>query len=237
MIPARKADSFRLDNKTAVIIGAASGIGRAIAEIFASGGAAVHVVDIDGEKARAVAQEISACAYACDATDESLVSGIFDAIAARSPIDVLVNSVGVAHVGTLESTGPEDFDRIFRVNVKSYYNAMRAAVAHMKGRGGVILNIASIAASAGLKDRFAYSMSKGAVLAMTYSVAKDYLADKIRCNSISPARVHAVRRRICAAKLSRPRARSVRHAGRFAADWKNGRAGGGRRAGSVSLFG
>jgi NAD(P)-dependent dehydrogenase (short-subunit alcohol dehydrogenase family) len=127
----------------------------------------------------------------CDVTNEAQVKASVESVVQEwSTIDILVNSVGVAHVGTLETTSPEDFDRIFRVNVKSYYNSMRAAVAHMKGRGGVILNIASIAASAGLKDRFAYSMSKGAVLAMTYSLAKDYLADRIRCNSISPARVH-----------------------------------------------
>jgi NAD(P)-dependent dehydrogenase (short-subunit alcohol dehydrogenase family) len=106
-------------------------------------------------------------------------------------IHILVNSVGMAHVGTLESTSPQDLDLIFRVNVRSYYNSMHATIGHMKlNGGGVILNIASTAASAGLKDRFAYSMSKGAVVAMTYSVAKDYLEYKIRCNCISPARVH-----------------------------------------------
>ena len=82
----------------------------------------------------------------------------------------------MAYVGTLEATSPQDLDLIFRVNVRSYYNSMYASIGHMKlNGGGVILNIASIAASAGLKDHFAYSMSKGAVVAMTYSVAKDYL--------------------------------------------------------------
>jgi NAD(P)-dependent dehydrogenase (short-subunit alcohol dehydrogenase family) len=99
----------------------------------------------------------------------------------------------MAHVGTLESTSPRDLDLIFRVNVRSYYNSMRAAIGHMKVNGcEVILNIASIAASAGQKDGFAYSMSKGAVVAMTYSVTKDYLGYKIRCNCISPARVHTL---------------------------------------------
>jgi 2-keto-3-deoxy-L-fuconate dehydrogenase len=176
--------AFRLDDKTAVVTGGASGIGQAIAETFAAAGAAVHVIDVN------LASNAKATAHVCDATDASRVEQVFNAIAADAPPDILVNSVGVAHVGTIETTSPQDFDRIFRVNVMSYYNCMRAAVPHMKNRGGVILNLASIAASAGLNDRFAYSMSKGAVLAMTYSVAKDYLPYKIRCNSISPARVH-----------------------------------------------
>jgi NAD(P)-dependent dehydrogenase (short-subunit alcohol dehydrogenase family) len=103
----------------------------------------------------------------------------------------LVNNAGIAHIGKLEGTSESDFDRIFRVNVKGVYNCMFASIGHMKANGGgAILNLASIAASSGLADRFAYSMSKGAIVSMTYSVAKDYLADKIRCNCISPARVH-----------------------------------------------
>jgi 2-keto-3-deoxy-L-fuconate dehydrogenase len=102
-----------------------------------------------------------------------------------------VNCAGIAHVGNLESTTEADFDRIFRVNVKGMYNCMHACVGHMKANGGgVVLNMASVAASSGVADRFAYSMSKGAVVSMTYSVAKDYLAYKIRCNCISPARIH-----------------------------------------------
>jgi NAD(P)-dependent dehydrogenase (short-subunit alcohol dehydrogenase family) len=102
-----------------------------------------------------------------------------------------VNNAGVSHIGTVESTTEGDFDRLVRVNVKGFYNCMRAIVPHMRDNGGgVILNMASIAGSAGLADRFAYSMTKGAVIAMTYSVARDYLAHNIRCNCISPARVH-----------------------------------------------
>jgi 2-keto-3-deoxy-L-fuconate dehydrogenase len=106
-------------------------------------------------------------------------------------VHILVNNAGIAHIGKLENTTEGDFDRVFCVNVKGLYNCMRAAVEHMKAQGGgVILNMASIAAWVGLADRFAYSMSKGAVVAMTNSVARDYLAHNIRCNSISPARVH-----------------------------------------------
>ena len=159
-------------------------------------GACVHVLDIDPANAQNTVDRITAsggqaAGYFCDAADESAVADVVKKIADDGRIHILVNSVGMAHVGTLESTSPQDFDRIFRVNVRSYYNSMRATIGHMKANGGgVILNIASIAASAGLKDRFAYSMSKGAVVAMTYSVAKDYLEYKIRCNCISPARVH-----------------------------------------------
>lgn len=109
----------------------------------------------------------------------------------RERIHILVNNAGVSHIGTVETTPETDFDRLVRVNIKGFYNCMQAVVPHMRERGGgVILNMASIAGSAGLADRFGYSMTKGAVIAMTYSVARDYLAHNIRCNCISPARVH-----------------------------------------------
>ena len=192
---ARK-NSFRLDGKAAVVTGGASGIGRAIAHRFAMAGASVHIVDVDQAEAEATANEISeargrAQAFACDVSDQQKVKNVFQHIHAIEPIRILVNNAGIAHIGTLESTNEVDFDRIFRVNVKGFYNCMLASVGPMKENGGgVILNLASIAASVGLAERFAYSTSKGAVVAMTYSVAKDYLAHNIRCNCISPARVH-----------------------------------------------
>jgi NAD(P)-dependent dehydrogenase (short-subunit alcohol dehydrogenase family) len=119
------------------------------------------------------------------------VNARFEELFLQRRVDILVNNAGVSHIGTVENTTEEDFDRIVQVNVKGFYNCMHAVVGQMKGSGGgVILNMASIAGSAGLADRFAYSMSKGAVIAMTYSVARDYLAHNIRCNCISPARVH-----------------------------------------------
>jgi len=119
------------------------------------------------------------------------VKTVFQGICGRDRVHILVNNAGISHIGTVESTTGEDFDRILRINVKGFYHCMQAVVGHMKDSdGGVILNMASIAGSAGLPDRFAYSMSKGAVIAMTYSVARDYLAHNIRCNCISPARVH-----------------------------------------------
>ena len=178
-----------------MITGGGSGIGRAIVRRFAASGAAVHILDLDAKAAASVADEVisaggSALSSSADVTDQNKVKTAFAAILEKQPIDILVNNAGVSHVGTLESTSEQDFDRIFRVNVKGFYNCAQAAITHMKARGGVILNMASIAGSAGLADRFAYSVSKGAVVAMTFSIARDYMAHNIRCNCISPARVH-----------------------------------------------
>jgi NAD(P)-dependent dehydrogenase (short-subunit alcohol dehydrogenase family) len=124
-------------------------------------------------------------------TKRSDVERAFQTVATQlAPVDILVNSAGIAHVGTVEQTSEEDLDRLYAVNVKGVYHCMRAAVPVMKGRGGVILNIASVVSSTGVPDRFAYSMTKGAVLTMTYSVARDYVTHNIRCNAISPGRVH-----------------------------------------------
>jgi 2-keto-3-deoxy-L-fuconate dehydrogenase len=191
-----EAQPFRLDGKTAVVTGGGSGIGEAIALRFGASGTKVCVVDIHREPAEAVAQKIiaaggQAAAYECDVTNQPQVAETIQAIVSRGRIDILVNNAGISHVGSLESTSEEEFDRIYRVNVKGVYNCLHATIGHMRVQGGgVILNMASIAATAALADRFAYSMSKGAVVSMTLSVAKDYLQNNIRCNCISPARVH-----------------------------------------------
>lgn len=189
--------SFRLDNRRAVITGAASGIGKAIATTFASAGAQVVLLDLNADKAAEAAREISptATSQACDVSDESSVTAAFERIAAEGPqsgpVDILVNSAGIAHIGTIETTSSDDLTRLFNVNVRGTYLCMKAAIAQMKPRqSGAIVNLASIAATSGLPDRFAYSMTKGAVLSMTLSVARDFIASKIRCNCISPARVH-----------------------------------------------
>jgi 2-keto-3-deoxy-L-fuconate dehydrogenase len=185
-----------LTNKNAVVTGAGSGIGKAVALVLARQGAHVTIMDINESEAGAVVKEIEAAggkaaAVAADVSDQGKVSAAFAGLAA---LDILVNSAGVSHIGTAESTSEADFDRLYKVNVKGVYNCLHAAIPVMKkqggARGGVIINVCSIAATVGIPDRFAYSMTKGAVYSMTLSVAKDYLKDGIRCNCISPARVH-----------------------------------------------
>ena len=183
-----------LANKVAVVTGGASGIGQAIAVLFAERGAHVAVLDVSASEetmARISAAHGTGMHHTCDVTNQAEVDAAFAAVATRwRQPDILVNSAGVAHVGTVEQTSEEDFDRVYAVNVKGVYNCLRAGVAAMKDRGGAILNMASVASTIGIPDRFAYSMSKGAVLTMTYSVARDYVHHKIRCNCIAPGRVH-----------------------------------------------
>ncbi len=184
---------FHLHNKTAAVTGSASGIGKAIAELFARRGATVHLLDRDADGIEKIAETLravgcSAHAHACDVADFASVQAVFSNI---GPLHILVNNAGVAHIGTAENTGPEDFERVFSVNVRGVYHCLHAAIPKIReAGGGAILNMASVVAWVGLPDRFAYTMSKGAVAAMTLSVAKDFLKDNIRCNSISPARVH-----------------------------------------------
>ncbi len=184
---------FSLTSKSAVITGAGSGIGKAIAILFAKQGATVHIIEFNLDAAEKVVLEINALggvaiAHQCDVSNQQLMAQVFDEIGA---FDILVNNAGIAHVGNVENTNADDFEKIFRVNVQGAYNAIHCAIPLMKkNTKGVILNLASIAAIVGLPDRFAYSMSKGAIYAMTLSVARDYLSENIRCNSISPARVH-----------------------------------------------
>jgi 2-keto-3-deoxy-L-fuconate dehydrogenase len=186
---------FRLDNKTAIITGGGSGIGKAIAIAFAQQGATVHILDMDEKGATAVAGEITgsggkASFHKCDVSKQEQVKEIISNISGQGPINILINNAGISHIGTAESTVEADFDKLTSVNVKGVYNCLHATLPHMKKTGGVIVNMASVASSVGIPDRFVYSMTKGAVVGMTLSVAKDYLAHNIRCNCISPARVH-----------------------------------------------
>ncbi|EDM37214.1 oxidoreductase [Pedobacter sp. BAL39] len=184
---------FSLKGKSAIITGGGSGIGKAISTLFARQGATVHIIELNAEAAAQTVSEIegeggTAKAYSCDVSNQEAVVKIFNEI---GTIDILVNNAGIAHVGKADTTSEEDFMKVFNVNVLGAYNCLYAAIpALKKSSTAVILNMASIAANVGITDRFAYSMSKGAIYAMTLSVARDYLADGIRCNSISPARVH-----------------------------------------------
>ena len=184
---------FDLKNKVAVITGGGSGIGKAISILFARQGAQVHIVELNINSAQETIDEINnfggeAFAHACNVANQEEVKNIFNTF---TKVDILINNAGIAHVGNLENTTEADFDKIFSVNVKGVYNCLYACVPIMKANGrGVVLNMASIASLVGIPDRFAYSMSKGAVKAITQSVARDYVKENIRCNCISPARVH-----------------------------------------------
>lgn len=184
---------FKLTNKKAVISGGGSGIGRAISVLFATQGAQVHILELTHESAADTVTEIReagnlATVHICDVSHQPAVHEVFKQI---GPHDILVNNAGIAHIGKAHTTSEADFDRVVSVNIKGVYNCLHAALPLMQENGGgAIINMASIAAFCGLADRFVYSAAKGAVAAMTLSVAKDYIADKIRCNSISPARVH-----------------------------------------------
>lgn len=184
---------FSLQNKKAVITGGGSGIGRAIATLFAKQGAEIHIIDLTIESAQEAVADIQQLggkvfSYACNVASQKEVVETFEKI---GNIHILINNAGIAHVGKVDTTPETDFDRVMDVNVKGVYNCLYAAIPQFRlSNGGVILNMASIASWVGIQDRFAYSTAKGAVMAMTLSVARDYIDEGIRCNSISPARVH-----------------------------------------------
>lgn len=186
---------FDLTNKKAIVTGGGSGIGKAIAINLAGQGATVHILEMNLENALQTVEEIknlggNAAAYQCNVVNQQNVVNVINSIAENAAIDILINNAGIAHVGNIENTTEEDLDRLYQVNIKGVYNCVQASIPYMKTSGGVIINLASIASSVGIFDRFAYSMTKGAVLSMTYSIAKDYVKNGIRCNCISPARIH-----------------------------------------------
>ena len=184
---------FDFTNKTVVITGGGSGIGKAASVMFARQGAWVHIIEWNEENAKQTMKEIEnnsgkVIAHICDVSDQQQIAKVFKSIAT---IDVLINNAGISHIGKADTTSESDFERIFKINVKGIYNCLHEAIPLMKINGkGVILNMCSVAAHTGISERFAYSMGKGAVYSMTLSVAKDYLQDNIRCNCVSPARIH-----------------------------------------------
>ena len=188
---------FSLKGKSAVVTGAGSGIGQAIALALAKQGAFVDVLEIDGQAAGETVEQIrfaggQADATQCEVADHGQIQDVFDALGqARGGLDCLVNNAGIAHVGNITDTSEADFERVMSVNLKGVFNCLKGGVRQMlKSEGGSIVNIASTVATMAINDRLAYSTSKGGVLAMTYSVAKDHLHDNIRCNAIQPGRIH-----------------------------------------------
>ncbi|MBK8502487.1 MAG: SDR family oxidoreductase [Saprospiraceae bacterium] len=186
---------FSLKGKSAIVTGGASGIGRAICEVFAEMGAQVHIIDVNNQSIDWLSTqegEVPAIEYHhCDITSLEEVQGTVAKINRLSGVDILVNNAGIAHIGSAGSTSREDFEKVMRVNVHGAYHCINACVPFMIERGGgVVVNIASTVASVAIANRFAYMTSKGAILSMTYSVALDYIDDGIRCNAISPGRVH-----------------------------------------------
>jgi NAD(P)-dependent dehydrogenase (short-subunit alcohol dehydrogenase family) len=180
-------DSFRLDGKHALVTGGASGIGEATCKELARAGAIVIVADIDLERAQALAKALSGARVAhVDVTRQESIEA---AAAQLERLDILVNNAGIAHVGDIAHVQPQDFDRLMEVNVKSIYLVTRALLPLLLKRRGSIVNIGSVAGLVGIKQRFAYCTTKGAVVAMTRQLAVDY-PKELRVNCICPGTVH-----------------------------------------------
>ena len=185
-----KSNDF--NDKVTIITGGGSGIGEAMCKHFADKKAKVIILDNNEAEGRRVSQENKSDFIKCDISDEGSVDDAFNQIERNyGRIDILINNAGIAHIGKITETNPEDFDRIIKINVRGAYLCTRASINSMiKNNKGCILNMASVASNLGIPDRFAYSTSKGAVYTMTLSVARDYVDQGIRCNCICPARVH-----------------------------------------------
>ena len=178
---------FRLDGRRAVITGGASGIGEATCRVLAAAGALVTIVDIDAAGARKLADQLpGSSVLICDITDaERRERGIRNPLA---ELDILVNNAGIGLVGNIEETPHEDFARLFRVNVEGMYLVTKAVMAKLVASKGVIVNIGSVAGLVGIKRRFAYCATKGAVVALSRQLSVDY-AGQVRVNCVCPGTV------------------------------------------------
>jgi NAD(P)-dependent dehydrogenase (short-subunit alcohol dehydrogenase family) len=190
-----KESPFELSSPYVIITGGASGIGLSMVSIFNNHGAIVDVFDINKPSTELIEEKgidvNTVHFHEIDITNQQQVKELVSVIAIQREIGILINNAGIAHIGNAINTSEKDFQKIFDVNVKGAYNCIQACLPFMIENGeGVILNMASVAATVGISERFAYSMSKGAILSMTLSVAKDFIKNGIRCNCISPARVH-----------------------------------------------
>lgn len=183
-----------MKNKTVVITGGGSGIGRAMVKKFSQSGSRVYFIDsndIAGKKLEEEEQKNghSVTFWKADVTDFDSIKACIASL--PGSLDVLINNAGISHIGTVQSTSEDDFERLFQVNVKGIFVCTKASLPKLlQDGGGSILNMCSVAATMGLADRFAYSMTKGAALSMTLSIARDYVDKGIRCNCLSPGRVH-----------------------------------------------
>lgn len=183
----------RFLNQIAVVTGGGSGIGRAVALRLASEAAEVHILELShqaAEETQALIQKAGGIAHVIEA-DVSNTESVRSAFSGLSRLDILVNNAGIAHIGNVLQTAPEDLDRLYNINVRGVYHCLHFGIPLMqKNSSGSIVNLASIASKVGIPDRFAYSMTKGAVLSITLSVARDFVDKGIRCNCVCPARVH-----------------------------------------------
>lgn len=177
----------------AVVTGGGSGIGRATACQLASDGFDLRIFDLTPE----AAQETLGFIHKVGGTgsyehvDVSDTDSVQAAFSALPRLDALVNNAGIAHVGNVLQASPEDIDRLYRVNIRGVYHCLHFGLPVMlRSGGGSVVNLASIASKVGIPDRFAYSMTKGAVLSMTLSVARDFVDKGVRCNCVCPARIH-----------------------------------------------
>ncbi len=183
----------RLADKVALVTGGGSGIGRAIALRLAAEGARVTVLETRAEAGATVVDEIrraggTAQVVVADVSNTAQMRTVFEQC---ETLHLLVNNAGISHVGNVLDTSPEDLDRLYQVNVKGVYHGLHFGVPRLLASGGgAIVNLASIVSKVALQDRFAYGMTKGAVLTMTLSVARDFVGRGIRCNCVCPGRVH-----------------------------------------------